>query len=166
MTCQSCVKAVTSALTSLDGVENVSMSLPNCSATVNFDPSLVTEDQLIEAIEDSGFETTLTDQDTSLLKDKTDEFLELTTLPPMSISPSQSKSENHIQDFVKTTLSIKGMTCASCVANIERMVSPSTLPGLISLSVNLIAEHGLAEHDPSILPADKLVEAIEDVGFE
>lgn len=46
------------------------------------------------------------------------------------------------------------------------MVSPSTLPGLISLSVNLIAEQGLAEHDATLLTADKLVEAIEDVGFE
>ena len=63
MTCQSCVKAVTSALTAVDGVTNVSVSLPNSTATVNFDPSIAKEDQMVEAIEDCGFDTTPTEQD-------------------------------------------------------------------------------------------------------
>jgi len=172
MTCQSCVKSVTAALTSLDGVKNVSVSLQNSSASVNFDPTVVKEEQLVEAIEDCGFDTTPTEQDTSpLLKQKSDDLVELTMLPPMSINAAAKSSEKLFDETdqagtVKTTLSIRGMTCASCVANIEKMVSPATLPGLISLSVNLMSEEGLAEHDPSILSPEKIADAIDDVGFE
>ena len=169
MTCQSCVKSVTSALSALEGVKNVSVSLPNCSASINFDPTVVNEEQLVEAIEDCGFGTTPTEQDTSpLLKQKADELVELTTLPPMSIHAATKSSEKLVAtpETVKTTLSIRGMTCASCVANIEKMVSPATLPGLISLSVNLMSEEGLAEHDPTILSPETIAEAIDDVGFE
>src|SRR5271155_2074761 len=169
MTCQSCVKSVTSALSALEGVKNVSVSLPNSSASINFDPTVINEEQLVEAIEDCGFDTTPTEQDTSpLLKQKADELVELTMLPPMSIHAATKSSEKlvAVPEIAKTTLSIRGMTCASCVANIEKMVSPSTLPGLLSLSVNLMSEEALAEHDPSILSAEQIAEAIDDVGFE
>ena len=167
MTCQSCVKSVTAALSSLDGVKTVSVSLPNSSATINYDSFIVNEDQLIEAIEDCGFDTTLEEQDSSpLLKNPPDNLVQLTTLPPMSIADAKSKEKSGVTDIVKTTLSIHGMTCASCVANIEKMVSPATLPGLLSISVNLMSEQAMAEHDPSILSAEQIAEAIDDVGFE
>ena len=167
MTCQSCVKSVTSALSSLEGVKNVSVSLPNSSATINYDPTTINEDQLIEAIEDCGFDTSLTEQDSSpLLKIPPNDLVQLTTLPPMSITDAKSKEKSGVTNIAKTTLSVKGMTCASCVANIEKMVSPSTLPGLLSISVNLMSEQAVAEHELSILSADQIAEAIDDVGFE
>src|SRR5271169_2680480 len=116
MTCQSCVKSVTSALSALEGVKNVSVSLPNSSASINFDPTVVNEDQLVEAIEDCGFDTTPIEQDTSpLLKQEPHDLVELTTLPPMSIHAATKSSEKLLagNDTVKTTLSIRGMTCAS-----------------------------------------------------
>lgn len=169
MTCQSCVKAVTSALSALDGVSNVSVSLPNSSATVNYDPTKVKEDQFIEAIEDCGFDTTPTEQDdlAPLMKGSADELVQLTTLPPMSVAATKLHEEKTAEgNIARTTLSIKGMTCASCVANIEKMVSPATTPGLYLLAVNLIAEEGLAEHDPSIVSAEDIANAIDDIGFE
>lgn len=172
MTCQSCVKSVTAALSTLDGVSDVSVSLPNSSATVNYDPTLVKEEQLIEAIEDCGFDTTPQEQDSlPLLKGAPDELVQLTTLPPMSVAAAAKFTQDGEkggggQSMAKTILSIRGMTCASCVANIEKMVSPGTMPGLFSLSVNLIAEEGLAEHDPSIVSAEDIANAIDDIGFE
>lgn len=163
MTCQSCVKAVTNALTSLGGVSSVSVSLPNSSATILYNPTSITEAKLIEAIEDCGFDTNPTEQDIPALKPDPDELV-LTTLPPMSIGASKLKDENGT--VARTVISIKGMTCASCVANIEKMVSPAKLPGLSSLSINLMSEQGLAEHDPSILSPERIAEAIDDVGFE
>lgn len=165
MRCQSCVKAVTSALTSLDGVTNVSVSLPNSSATVNFDPAIVKEDQMVEAVEDCGFDTTPTEQDSlPLLRQEPSELL--TSLPPLSVTNANLEVETGPPDITKSILSIQGMTCASCVANIERMVSPATIPGLISISVNLMSEQAMVEHNASILPAEKIAKAIDEVGFE
>lgn len=167
MTCQSCVKSVTDGLSSLDGVKNVSVSLQNSSATVNYDPSVINESQLVEAIEDCGFDTTPAEQDsTPLLKNTQDNLVRLNTFPSKSVAAANSKENHAAANIAKTTLSVRGMTCASCVANIEKMVSPATLPGLQSISVNLMSEQALAEHDPSILPAEKIAEAIDDVGFE
>jgi len=173
MTCQSCVKAVTSALSALDGVNTVSVSLPASSATVSYNPALIARDQLVEAVEDAGFDTVPTEQDParSPLLPTPAEAVQLTTLLPMSIASAEKimdeKPVGSAEGQVaQTTLSVKGMTCASCVANIEKMVSPTTLPGLLSLSVNLISEEALAEHDTSILSAQQIADAIDDVGFE
>ena len=116
MTCQSCVKSVTSALSSLEGVKNVSVSLPNSSATINYDPSIINEDQLIEAIEDCGFDTTLTEQDSSpLLKNTPNDLVQLTTLPPMSIADAKSKEKSGVTDIAKTTLiSERNDMCFMC----------------------------------------------------
>jgi P-type Cu+ transporter len=166
MTCQSCVKAVTSALKGIDGVEKVDVSLTGSIATVKYNPSMVKQTQLVEAVEDCGFDTTK-QPDSPLLNNSTEELVPLTTLPPMSIEANELKAKSPgIADIAKTTLSIRGMTCASCVANIEKMVSPWTLPGLLSLSVNLMSEEGLAEHDPTILSAEDIATAIDEVGFE
>jgi Cu+-exporting ATPase len=153
---------VTAALTALDGVTDVSVSLQEATATVHYDPTVVRDAQLVETIEDCGFDTTPAEQDMApLLKDSND-MVQLTSLPPMSVKSKATMSAK----VARTVLSIKGMTCASCVANIEKMVSPATLPGLLSISVNLMSEQGLATHDPEILSAENIAEAIDDVGFE
>ena len=120
---------------------------------------------MIEAIEDCGFDTTPTDQDSSPLLNKESSEL-LTSLPPMSAADVKLKSATGVENIAKSVLSIHGMTCASCVANIEKMVSPATVPGLISISVNLMSEQAMVEHDASIVSAEKIAEAIDDVGFE
>ena len=66
----------------------------------------------------------------------------------------------------KTTLDlgIKGMTCASCSARIEKVVSG--LDGVHSMQVNLAAETGVAVFDPDIISKRKILETIASLGFE
>ncbi|MFO0549083.1 MAG: heavy metal translocating P-type ATPase, partial [Polyangiaceae bacterium] len=56
MSCTACSGAVTSALTELDGVSDVSVSLVSRSATISFDPARVGVDALVRAIDDSGYD--------------------------------------------------------------------------------------------------------------
>ncbi len=56
MSCEGCVKSVTTALIAVAGVEQVEVSLPSGRAAVICDPSLVSLDRLTEAIEAAGFE--------------------------------------------------------------------------------------------------------------
>ena len=55
MTCGGCVKSVNAVLTSLTGVQQVNVSLEGF-AEVQFDEHQISVAQLIEAIEDAGFD--------------------------------------------------------------------------------------------------------------
>ena len=56
MTCGGCVKSVTRVLEELSGVSQVEVSLEKHNAEITFDESKVNVAQLIEAIEDAGFD--------------------------------------------------------------------------------------------------------------
>ncbi len=56
MSCQACVKSVTTAIKALPGVGQVDVSLDAGQAVVACDPDLVSVAQLKKAIADAGFE--------------------------------------------------------------------------------------------------------------
>jgi copper chaperone CopZ len=62
MTCGSCVVAVKKALTDTKGVKTAEVSLEKSLATVVYEDSQVTEKQLTEAINKSGFKAEPTKQ--------------------------------------------------------------------------------------------------------
>ncbi len=64
---------------------------------------------------------------------------------------------------ITTTIPIKGMTCASCVARIERALNKTT--GVKKASVNFATEKANVTHD-SALPRKELEKAIEDLGYK
>jgi P-type Cu+ transporter len=63
----------------------------------------------------------------------------------------------------QTSLKIRGMTCASCVARVERALVK--VPGVESAAVNLATEEASVRHTPSVDPAS-LRGAIERAGYE
>ena len=64
----------------------------------------------------------------------------------------------------KATISIKGMTCNSCVKTIEQNLGE--FPGVLSIKVSLSNEEGVVIFSPLKTNADTLVQEIEDSGFE
>ncbi|KAK6908061.1 hypothetical protein I203_102062 [Kwoniella mangroviensis CBS 8507] len=77
-----------------------------------------------------------------------------------------SSTQNNKDDeagLIKTTLSIEGMTCASCVNSITS--SLKSLPGIISVNINLLGSSGIVRHRPFTTPQD-VANLIEDIGFE
>ena len=56
MSCQHCVKTVTDALTTLDGVQHVKVNLRKGEAVIRFDASRITDTNLTEVITEVGFE--------------------------------------------------------------------------------------------------------------
>jgi len=57
MHCDGCVKSVTQVLTELDGVQSADVQLEG-KANITFDENRVNVAQLIEVIEDAGFDAT------------------------------------------------------------------------------------------------------------
>ncbi|KAF9435894.1 hypothetical protein BGZ76_005311 [Entomortierella beljakovae] len=176
MTCMSCVNAITSVLSSSPGVNQINVSLKQEQATVDYNPSQITVAQIKEAIEDCGFDVPF---DTSSYPD---------TLAPSSSSalPSTSTSSSSISSKTLTAssslsnaidqssyqnkstktaqLSIHGMTCASCVASIEKSLKGT--PGLVSIKVALLAERGTIEYIDGQVTPQEIADMIEDIGFE
>src|SRR5881396_1724183 len=62
------------------------------------------------------------------------------------------------------SLDIGGMTCASCVARVER--SLKRVPGVKDASVNLATERAAVHYDPMQAGVAELVSAVEKVGYE
>ncbi len=61
------------------------------------------------------------------------------------------------------TLSIRGMTCASCVRAVERAVA--RVPGVSQVSVNLATEKARVTFESSV-PVSSLTAAVNDAGYE
>ena len=57
MSCQGCVRSVSAALTALPGVETVTVSLAEGRASVTFDPTRASGDDLRQAIAEAGFDS-------------------------------------------------------------------------------------------------------------
>ncbi len=61
-------------------------------------------------------------------------------------------------------LPIRGMTCASCVARIEKGLA--NVPGVQEVSVNLAAERAALTYDPAQVGVEALISTIQEVGYE
>lgn len=65
----------------------------------------------------------------------------------------------------RLTLSIQGMTCASCVASIERHLRQQ--PGIVSVKVALLAERAEVEYHANVIKNKlDIAEMVNDIGFE
>ena len=61
------------------------------------------------------------------------------------------------------TMPITGMTCANCVATIERVTQK--LPGVEAATVNLASERGTWVFDPALVSEDQIIARISDIGY-
>jgi Cu+-exporting ATPase len=64
----------------------------------------------------------------------------------------------------RVELPVKGMSCASCVAKIERAVG--RLAGVEEVRVNLATERATVTYEPARLGVPEVAKAIEDLGYE
>lgn len=59
MTCAACVNSVEGILRKLPGVKRAVVALATSLGEVEYDPTVITKDEIVEAIEDAGFEGSL-----------------------------------------------------------------------------------------------------------
>ena len=63
----------------------------------------------------------------------------------------------------QVVLPVTGMTCANCVATIERNVKK--LDGVDSAVVNLVTERATIEYDPKVIELSLIINRVEKVGY-
>jgi Cu+-exporting ATPase len=78
----------------------------------------------------------------------------------MSRHPAQQRVAKERE---KVTIPIEGMSCASCVARVEKALSE--VPGVVSASVNLAAKSGTVEYVPGIADREALRAAVAGAGY-
>ncbi|XP_055100770.1 copper-transporting ATPase 2 isoform X19 [Symphalangus syndactylus] len=185
MTCASCVHSIEGMISQLEGVQQISVSLAKGTATVLYNPSVISPEELRAAIEDMGFEASVVSEScsTNPLGNHSagNSMVQTTGGTPTSVqevAPHAGRlSANHAPDILakspqstravapqKCFLQIKGMTCASCVSNIERNLQKEA--GVLSVLVALMAGKAEVKYDPEVIQPLEIAQFIQDLGFE
>ena len=160
MHCNSCVKNIEGNISTLSGVQKIEVSLEEKEGTITYSPSHTTGKALEKAIAEMGFEASLkrivnalTQHEIALSEDRVIDNKEAEYL-------DGSFKENDSE----TKISVKGMTCHSCVKTIEQEMSNQ--PGVKAVEVSLENEQAVIQYDLSLTDPAALREAIDDMGFE
>jgi len=163
MTCQSCVQHIEGMVRDVIGVRSVSVSLNDSLATVLYDCMQTSASGLCSVINDIGFEAYL--------------------LPDMTVNDSSRNNPAEVKllkqtsgdEFTKLAaarknagqqtceISVEGMTCGSCVKNIESTMS--SVSGIISVSVSLDQKKADVVFNPAEISPEIVAEKIDDIGF-
>ncbi|KAK4999956.1 Cu(2+)-transporting P-type ATPase [Elasticomyces elasticus] len=65
---------------------------------------------------------------------------------------------------LETKIAIEGMTCGACTSAVESGFKE--VEGMVQFNISLLAERAVIVHDPTKLSSAKIVEIIEDRGFD
>ena len=155
MTCGACTSAVESGFKNVEGAGNVSVSLVMERAVVQHDPEILPADQVRDIIEDRGFDAEVLSTDMPQLTSEgsTEEVAK-------NVDDKEDSEEPQLST---TTLAVEGMTCGACTSAVEGAFKD--VPGVKSMSISLLSERAVIEHDPSTLSPEAIAEIIEDRGF-
>uniref|UniRef100_A0A4W3K1G3 Copper-transporting ATPase 2 n=1 Tax=Callorhinchus milii TaxID=7868 RepID=A0A4W3K1G3_CALMI len=158
MTCNSCVESIEKMISQRKGVESIKVSLTKEIGNIHFDPSLTNSEELRTAIDEMGFIASLSGR---LAVTRYDSFFISYTI---AVVTSRCPS-NHgvLPPSEKCFLQVTGMTCASCVANIERNLQKEE--GIHSVLVALMAGKAEVKYNPDIVQPPEIAGFIKDLGF-
>ncbi|XP_055597734.1 copper-transporting ATPase 1 isoform X2 [Uranotaenia lowii] len=134
MTCQSCVRNIEGHIGSKPGIIKINVQLAENAGYVDYDPSITDPTQIAAEIDDMGFECPYGDE---------------------------TDNGNKVSE---TRIHIEGMTCQSCVRNIEGNIKGK--PGVVSIKVLLEKKLGIVEFDRRETSPEQIAEQIDDMGFE
>uniref|UniRef100_A0A673MTC7 P-type Cu(+) transporter n=1 Tax=Sinocyclocheilus rhinocerous TaxID=307959 RepID=A0A673MTC7_9TELE len=169
MTCGSCVQSIEGMISQKKGVRSAQVSLANHQGTFEYDPLVTTSEELRAAVEDMGFDAFLPETNSlvpSVVKSPSPSVRSSSLSPVWSAvkeNEAESDAEPATNTISKCFIQIGGMTCASCVANIERNLKNEH--GVHSVLVALMAGKAEVRYSPSIIDPQRIAEFIRELGF-
>ncbi|XP_058542408.1 copper-transporting ATPase 2 isoform X2 [Neofelis nebulosa] len=185
MTCASCVQSIEGVLSRREGVQRVSVSLTEGTGVVLYDPSVINPEGLRAAVEEMGFKASVVSENcySNHVGNRSagNSTVHTTAGGPVSVqgtaphagglpknhNPGSSSKSPQASTAVapqKCFLQITGMTCASCVSNIERNLQKEA--GILSVLVALMAGKAEIKYNPEVIQPLEIAQLIQDLGFE
>uniref|UniRef100_A0A8C3SEV9 Copper-transporting ATPase 2 n=1 Tax=Chelydra serpentina TaxID=8475 RepID=A0A8C3SEV9_CHESE len=189
MTCGSCVQSIEGTMSQRKGVQHISVSLAERTGTIHYNSAVTNSEDLRGAIEDMGFDASIL-TDTTTWKYMDQPLFRDAAIQPNSWESASQRTENvsesshqgYVSDVqpknsyldspkppnVATTekcfMQITGMTCASCVSNIERNLQKED--GIDSVLVALMAGKAEIKYKPESIQPLEIVQLIQNLGFD
>ena len=152
MTCGACTSAVESAFKNIAGAGDVSVSLVMERAVVQHNPRILSSETVQQMIEDRGFDAEVLATDIPNVSEEED-----------APSNGSAITQDDMPSLSTTTLAVEGMTCGACTSAVEGGFK--NVPGIKSMSISLLSERAVVEHESSIITPEAIAEIIEDRGF-
>ncbi|KAF2017912.1 heavy metal translocatin [Aaosphaeria arxii CBS 175.79] len=137
MTCGACTSAIEGGFKDVEGLYQFNISLLANRAVLVHDPSKLTEDQIVEIIEDRGFDAKVVS----------------------SVDGSMQKSAANGM----THLKVYGLPNATAAQELEALLRKRS--GVLSANVNFSTSRAIINRDPQILGLRATVEAVEEAGY-
>ncbi|XP_031450312.1 copper-transporting ATPase 1 [Phasianus colchicus] len=164
MTCNSCVQSIEGVISQKAGVKSINVSLANSNGIIEYDPLQTCPEDLRSSIENMGFDASLPEK-TELpvgitqptRKEQPESAVPTSKMLQSSVAKQESKSMS------KCYVQVTGMTCASCVANIERNLRRED--GIHSILVALMAGKAEVRYNPAVIQPSAIAELIRELGF-
>lgn len=159
----SCPPKVQKALEDVPGVMSATVDYSTTSATVE---GAAPVEDLVGALQEAGYQASVSQATTAPASTSSPSKRKPQSAKAAAKAPHGSKrqtrkkgkpasgSTTDAAPVAKATYSVSGMSCASCVANIEGTIS--AMPGIASVRVALLAERADVQHDPAIITAEAI----------
>uniref|UniRef100_A0A8B9Z8D6 Copper-transporting ATPase 1 n=1 Tax=Buteo japonicus TaxID=224669 RepID=A0A8B9Z8D6_9AVES len=163
MTCNSCVQSIEGVISQKAGVKSIHVSLSNCNATIEYDPLQTCPEDLRSSVEDMGFDTNAITSNIPLSSSFPQLLLLSMTSYGLEYPFGQLGSAVPTKTISKCYVQVTGMTCASCVANIERNLRRED--GIHSILVALMAGKAEVRYNPAVIHPSAIAELIRELGF-
>ncbi|XP_077029838.1 copper-transporting ATPase 2 isoform X3 [Agelaius phoeniceus] len=141
MTCQSCVQSIEGRISKVNGILRIKVSLEQNNAVIKYRRSEISPEQICQEILDMGFDANIAE-----------EKLTTATVNLPSLKEAVAK------------LRVEGMTCQSCVTNIEGKIRK--LHGVAKIKVSLDNQEAIIAYHPYIIQPDDLKRHISDLGYD
>uniref|UniRef100_A0A663M8L1 Copper-transporting ATPase 1 n=1 Tax=Athene cunicularia TaxID=194338 RepID=A0A663M8L1_ATHCN len=161
MTCNSCVQSIEGVISQKAGVKSIRVSLSNRNGTIEYDPLQTCPEDLRSSIEDMGFDVNI-NRKKDFLRGQGMQLESQKNEPASKVSPTHL-ARQETKTISKCYVQVTGMTCASCVANIERNLRRED--GIHSILVALMAGKAEVRYNPAVIHPSAIAELIRELGF-